>query len=359
VKNAELLLTGATGYIGQALLWKWLRATDARCSLLVRSRHGTSPVIRVQDALREFGDDPLPWMDRIQVFDADVSVERLGLNEADYEELAGRVTHIVHGAAAARFDLDIAEARRTNVGGVKHILDFAARCRGLEKVDYIGTAYVCGLRTGLIREAELDTGQQHRNTYERSKFEAEMLVRDSMRQLPIAILRPSIVICDSRTGYASNHNGFYRALRMYLKGGLTMLPGYPESLLDLVPVDYVAEACFSISHSTVSIGQCYHLTAGPDNTTRLGEIQELASRYSGKEKFTLLPPQAFLTLVGQMASRLGEEELKALKEMELYMPYLLCEHQFDNTNTLCDTGLTPPPVRDYFGKFVERILHSN
>jgi long-chain acyl-CoA synthetase len=359
VKNGELLLTGATGYVGQALLWKWLRSTDARCNLLVRSRRGTSPAVRAQDALREFGDDPSPWMNRIQVFDADVTLERFGLNPADYEALAGRVTHIIHCAAAARFDLDIAEARVTNVGGVKRILDLAAQCRRLEKVDYIGTAYVCGLRTGLIKETELDVGQQHRNTYERSKFEAEKLVRDSMSRLPISILRPSIVICDSRTGHASNHNGFYRALRMYLKGGVTMLPGFPESLLDLVPVDYVADACFSISHSAVSIGKCYHLAAGPDNTTRLGEIQELASKYSGKEKFDLLPPPAFLTLVGQMTSRMREEDLKAVKEMELYMPYLLCEHQFDNTNTLRDTGLTPPPVPVYFGKFVERILRGD
>ena len=356
--NSELLLTGATGYIGQALLWTWLRRTDVQCNLLVRSRREMSPAGRVETALREFGGDPVPWRDRITVFSADVSQDRFGLNRMDYEALTGRVTHIIHCAAAARFDLELADARKTNVGGVKSILEFAAQCPNLKRIDYIGTAYVCGLRTGLIKEHDLDAGQQHRNTYERSKFEAELLVRDWMTRLPIAVLRPSIVICDSQTGYASNHNGFYRALRMYLKGGLTALPGYAESLLDLVPVDYVADASFSISQNPASIGRYYHLTAGPDNATRLGEIRELASRHSGKPPFSLLSPQSFLTMIAQMATTLPEEDLKAVKEMELYMPYLLCEHQFDNTNTIADTKLKSPPVRTYFEKFVERILQT-
>jgi len=356
--SGELLLTGATGYVGQALLWKWLLNTDVRCNLLVRSRRGVSPASRAEAALREFGGDPSPWLNRIEVFEADVSQEQLGLSQPDYELLTSRTTHIIHCAAAARFDLELEEARLTNVGGVQHILSFAAQCRNLTKLDYIGTAYVCGLRRGLIKESELDAGQQHRNTYERSKFEAEGIVREGMTRMPISILRPSIVICDSRTGYASDHNGFYRALRMYLKGGLTRLPGYPGSLLDLVPVDYVADACFSISNNRSSIGKCYHLTAGPENTTTLGEIQELASQYSGKAKFTLIPPQQFVGLVMQMQSRLSEEELKAMREMELYMPYLLCEHLFDNLHSVGDTGIQPPAVRTYFSKFVERILHE-
>jgi thioester reductase-like protein len=359
VKDGELLLTGATGFIGQALLWKWLRSTDARCTLLVRSRHDTTPEKRAESALRESGDDPSSWMSRVAVFDADVSLEKFGLNPTDYEALTRRITHIIHCAAAARFDLELEEARRTNVGGVQHILSFAAQCRSLQKLDYIGTAYVCGIRTGLIKESELEAGQQHRNTYERSKFEAEILVRDWMKCLPISILRPSIVICDSGTGYASDHNGFYRALRSYLKGGLTMLPGYSESLLDLVPVDYVADACFAISRNPGTMGKCYHLTAGSDNATTLGEIQELASRYSGKAKFALIPPSEFLARIAKMEATLPGEELKAVKEMELYMPYLLCELQFDSTNTIRDTGMRPPAVRNYFDKFVKRILEDN
>jgi thioester reductase-like protein len=358
--NGELLLTGATGFIGQALLGKWLRDSDVQCNLLVRSRRGSSPVSRVEVALREIGiSDPSPWMKRIEVFDADMSQEKLGLGPKEYQLLVTRVTHIVHCAAAARFDLDIAEARRTNVRGVNDLLNFAGECSKLSKFDYIGTAYVAGRRTGTVNEDELDVGQEHRNTYERSKFEAEKLIREWMSRLPISILRPSIVICDSRTGYASNHNGFYRALRMYLKEGVTMLPGYSGSRLDLVPVDYVADACFSIARNPATVRKCYHLTAGLNNSTTLGEIQQLASQYSGKAPFAVIPPPDFLALISKLAATLPEEQLKAIKEMELYMPYMLCEHQFDNTNTVRDTGKQAPAVRTYFGRFVEHILNGN
>jgi thioester reductase-like protein len=355
----HVLLTGATGYVGQALLCKWLRETDATFSLLIRGRRGESPLDRARTALREFtGADPDPWMGRIECADADVSQERLGLAPKEYEDLARRTTQIIHCAAAARFDLSLEDARRTNVDGPRHILEFATACSGLERIDYIGTAYVCGRRVGLVMEDDLDTGQEHRNTYERSKFEAETMMRGEMKRLPITILRPSIVICDSRTGYASNHNGFFRALRMYLKGGLDVLPGTPSSLLDLVPVDYVANAVHKLALTRESIGRCYHLTAGTSRSTTLGEIRDLAAKHSGLRPFRLLGPEEFAGLTAQMATRLPEQDLKGLREMELYMPYLLCEHQFDTTHTLRDAGMQAPPIGDYFAKFVEYILRA-
>ncbi len=354
-----VLLTGATGFVGQALVAKWLRDSDARLGLLVRGRRDETPERRVEKALREFtGADPSAWMERIEVFNADVSLPGFGLGPDDADGLTRRVTHVIHCAAAARFDLDLEEARRTNVAGPKNILEFAGRCPGLRRVDYIGTAYVAGKRTGLVLEDELNTGQEHRNTYEQSKFEAEGLVRGWMGRLPISILRPSIVVCDSRTGYASNHNGFFRALRMYLKGGLAALPGFPTSQLDLVPVDFVADAAFALARNPKSIGSCYHLTAGPARSTTLGEVRDLAARYSGLRPFDLVPPDQFTTLAAELAMRLPPEGLKALNEMQLYMPYLLCEHQFDTTRMVRDSGMQAPAIGDYFGKFVEYILRG-
>lgn len=357
--SGHVLLTGATGYVGQALLSKWLQETDSTLSLLVRGRRDATPRERAMRALSDFtGEDPGHWMDRIDVLDSDVSEDRLGLTPDGYESLAKRTTHILHCAAAARFDLSLDDARRTNVGGPKNIIELASKCPHLERLDYIGTAYVCGRRSGLIREIELDVGQEHRNTYEQSKFEAEQMVRDWMSRLPITILRPSIVICDSRTGYASNHNGFFRALRMYLRGGLAVLPGYPSSLLDLVPVDYVANVAYALSRSPRSIGMCYHLAAGPESSTTLGEIRELAATHSGQSPFTILAPEEFLAMGTRMAAHLSEQDQKGLKEMELYMPYLLCEHQFDTTLAIRDAGMRAPRIRDYFGRFVQYILRS-
>jgi len=352
-----VFLTGATGYIGKSLLQTWLERSEARLVLLVRGKHGDSPRKRIMDALASLypEGDAGRLLTRIDVAEGDVSFERFGLDEEHYRDLASRVSHIIHCAAAARFDLELDEARRTNVGGTRNILDFARTCSALERIDYIGTAYVAGKRTGVIHEDELNEGQEHNNTYERSKMEAEMLVRESMPELPITILRPSIVICDSRTGRASSFNGFYRVLRMYWLGVLKVLPGSPTSALDLVPVDYVTEAVHSITRNPASVGACYHLTAGLNNATSLEEISELASRHFGKERFAIVPPGEFAAYVSKMKDRFGEKELGMINEITLYMPYLTGQLRFDNSNAVRETGLEATQVRSYFGKMAEYI----
>jgi long-chain acyl-CoA synthetase len=355
-----LFLTGATGYIGASLLRKWLERSDARLVLLVRGKHGQNPRGRVEDVLAAMypAAEAARFSKRIEVADGDVSFDRFGLAETLYRDLASRVTHVIHCAAAARFDLEIEEARRTNVGGTRNVLDFGMACGMLRRIDYIGTAYVAGKRRGVIREDELDEGQEHSNTYERSKMEAEKLVRERMRELPVAILRPSIVICDSRTGRASSFNGFYRALKMYWLGVLKMLPGDPSATMDLVPVDYVTDAVHSISNNPGSAGACYHLTAGPNNATPLEEISELAGRHFGKERFAIVPPEEFAAYVAKMKNRFGEKELDMIKEITLYLPYLVGDLRFDNSNAVRATGLEAPIVRTYFGKMAEYIMKN-
>ena len=358
--SGELFLTGATGYIGGSLLHTWLVQTDVRVNLLVRSRHGEDPRQRIEQAIAQLNPDPQVrcFSKRLNVIGGDVALARFGMGDAEYKRLANCVSHIIHCAAAARFDLELEDARRINVGGVQNILNCAGQCRDLRRIDYIGTAYVAGERTGIIREDELEAGQAHHNTYEQSKFEAEKLVRKFMVDLPITILRPSIVICDSETGRASSHNGFYRALRMYHLGLVKVLPGYPSSLLDLVPVDYVAAATCAIVSDEGSIGRCYHLTAGPGNATSFAEIRDLAGRYFGREKFALIPPEHFLASMAEMEETLTEDERSMMSEIRLYMPYMSGSLQFDNSNTIRQTGIEAPRVSTYFGKMAEYIMRQ-
>jgi len=227
---SDVFLTGVTGFIGSQLLHKWLYNSDARFHLLVRSKRDENPDSRIHRVLADLcpQSDVASLARRIDLLEGDISVDMFGLKDADYQRLTDTVSHIIHCAAAARFDLDLDEARRTNVRGTVNILDLAARCPRLQKIDYIGTAYVAGRRSGVIKEDELDEGQEHNNTYERSKLEAEKLVRHRLSEFPLTIYRPSIVICDSQTGRVSRHSAFFRVLKMYLLGRLKLLPGDPS-----------------------------------------------------------------------------------------------------------------------------------
>ena len=359
--SEELFLTGVTGYIGSSLLKAWLDETDDRITVLVRAKRDTSPAQRMAAVLADLypGSDTARSADRLDIIEGDVSLERLGIAHKNWDDLAERTTKIIHCAAAARFDLDIDSARAVNVGGTANILELAGACSRLKTLDYIGTAYVAGRRTGPILEEELDEGQEHRNTYERSKMEAEKLVRSRMDDLPIAVLRPSIVICDSRSGRASDFNGFYRALRLYSRGMAPMIPGNPDCYIDLVPVDYVTDAIMAISSHSSSRGRCYHITAGPDNTTSLATIRDLAAQHFGREPFAIVPPERFEMQISAMSSKLSEEELKIREELRRYMPYLETDLVFDDTNTKRDTGLKVPRVEDYFPLMARYIIEHD
>ena len=353
-----VLLTGSSGFIGSNLLLKWLSETRAHLVLLVRGRHGEAPRSRIEAVLAELSgaEQTARFLDRIEVVEGDLALDRLGLSGSVYGDLAGRVSHIIHCAAAARFDLDLDEARKINVGGTRRVIDFAGACAKLARIDYVGTAYVAGKRKGIIREDELDEGQEHNNTYERSKLEAEVFVRERMKDLPIAIYRPSIVICDSKTGRASSYNGFYRALRLYWHGVLTILPGYPSSILDLVPVDYVTDALFAISNNPGSLGRCHHLTAGLDNGTTLERVRKLAARHFNRKEFTILSPENFGGHISKMESGLPDEMRGAIDEIRLYSPYLLSDLRFDDSNTRGIVSSPAPGVESYFGKMAGYIM---
>jgi len=257
-----------------------------------------------------------------------------------------------------RFDLPLEEARAINVKGSENVVGLGRQCPGLTRIDYVGTAYVAGKRMGTVKESEIDLGQEHSNTYEKTKLESELLMRQAMRDLPIAIHRPSIVICDSRTGRISPYSAFFRMLKAYNLGQLGALPGNPSTLLDLVPMDYVADVVHAIAVRSESLGGCFHLTAGPENLTPLAVVAELASKHFGRPRFAVVPPEVFEASARARAAGLSEAERDLLQEIEIYRPYLTGGLRFDNSNvrTLLGASYTgPPPLATYFSKMADYI----
>jgi long-chain acyl-CoA synthetase len=118
----------------------------------------------------------------------------------------------------------------------------------------ISTAYVAGEHTGQFNEDDLDVGQRFRNAYEQSKFEAESLVASRRARLPITVLRPSIVVGESDSGWTTSFNVVYWPLRAFSRGAYLALPARREAPVDVVPVDYVADAIFALSQAACAEG---------------------------------------------------------------------------------------------------------
>ncbi|HXF99343.1 MAG TPA: SDR family oxidoreductase, partial [Bacteroidota bacterium] len=243
--HKHFFITGGTGLVGKNLIPRLLnRFPGSTITLLVRgedeeeARERTKMI--AQEIAMEFNIPDAPQ--RIDGVLGDVGLDHCGLTPAQLERIVAETTHIIHGAATIRFDHPIDEARAINCGGTRRMLAIAHMCaeRGrLERFVYIGSSSVSGQRSGHIYEHELEMGQKFFNTYEQSKNESERLVRNNFDRIPCTVFRPSIIIGDSRTGKTSSFNVIYIPLRLVYKGMLTYVPGTPDTLLDLVPIDWV------------------------------------------------------------------------------------------------------------------------
>ncbi|MGI8801179.1 MAG: SDR family oxidoreductase, partial [Solirubrobacteraceae bacterium] len=199
-RQGDVLLTGTTGFVGMELLARYLEREHGERRIVTLVRAATDEAARARvDAVLEnlFGSRAGPYRGRVDAFAADLTAPGLGLESELRDRLAFRVSTIVHSAATVSFTLPIEEARAVNVQGTRRMLEFAelaAACGGLRRYGHVSTAYVAGTHAGRFAERDLELGQTFHNSYERSKFEAEQLVRSRARELPTTILRPSIVV---------------------------------------------------------------------------------------------------------------------------------------------------------------------
>jgi thioester reductase-like protein len=323
-----VLLTGATGFVGKEILDRFLDR-GRRVYALVRAGDDEAAAGRLEPHAR------------LAAVAGDIERPRLGLGTSRAAALADEVTTVVHCAASVSFDLSLEKSRRINVDGTRNVLDFARRCPNLERLSYVSTAYVSGEPGRLFQENQLEVGQSFRNPYERSKFEAERMVRQSADGLPLQILRPSIVVGDSRTGRTSSFNVLYGPLKAFARGAIPAIPARRSSPVDIVPVDYVADRTVELADGGPE--GTFHLVAGR-NATTVGRLLELASTQLGRKPPAVLPPTAYRRLLHPLLRR----KYSGLRRMEVYFPYFSMRVRFD------DRRLGPaPPVEGYFHRLVD------
>src|SRR5439155_4254751 len=136
-----------------------------------------------------------------------------------------------------------------------------------------------------------------RNTYERTKLEAELVVADDLDELCGVVVRPSIVVGERASGWTPAFNVIYPPLRAFSSGHLEVVPGHPDGVVDIVPVDYVADAIAELLLRRTEVGGTLHLVAGRHATT-IGRLAGLAAARLGRRAPRFgPPPEGFGSLV--------------------------------------------------------------
>ena len=254
------------------------------------------------------------------------------------------------------FTLGLEESRAINVTGTGRMLDLAERCAkrgGLDGFTHVSTAYVAGTHPGRFTEDDLDVGQDFRNAYERSKFEAEQQVRARSGDVPTQVVRPSIVVGDSHTGWTPAFNVLYWPLRAFARGTYPVLPARRSAPVDVVPVDYVADAVLALRGRP---GTTAHITAA-DSASSVGELIDMASDYLHKPAPPVIPPTVYRRALHPVLVRTGDERRRrALRRSETFFPYFAMKVRYDDAHaraTLSPQHIAAPPLRSYFGRLMD------
>lgn len=268
--RSNILLTGATGFVGQWVL-RELLLRGHEVTALVRAGNGQTGEQRLRRIMQKSG-WPGEWNAAVRVVEGSLPH---GLPRAADVKLCDR---LIHSGAALNFHRDQrGEPFRTNLEGTKQLGRLASDC-GMSNFLHVSTAYVCGNARGMASEGVEQTAEV-RNDYEASKREAEKwLVNES--GLPCTIARPGIVVGDSQTGRTASYFGIYRVLRSISRlcerlpvgsDGTRHLPlrlaFTGEETSHLIPVDVVASAVVDLAVRDDAVGECVHLTPQRPLTT--------------------------------------------------------------------------------------------
>ena len=357
--RGDVLITGATGFLGMELMARLLEDGDRRVWALVRASDDAEARQRIRTLLASLVPDPESVAARVVPVAGDIMRGGLGLEPRVRDELAEAVDEVIHSAASVSFSLPLGQARAVNVEGTRRVLELAllasSRGDGLRRFAHVSTAYVAGTHRGSFGEDDFARGQGFNNTYERSKWEAERLVRRYAGFLPVQVFRPSIVVGDERSGWTASFNVIYSPLRAYACGALPAVPARRSAPVDAVPVGYVARAILALADA--GAGRTWQLAAGTRANT-VGELIDRAAELLGQPRARALPPALYKGAVHPLLMRrAGPAQRRWLERGAVFFPYFATRARFDTTATraaLDAAGLGPvPPLISYLDRLLD------
>lgn len=289
---------------------------------------------------------------RLSLLMGDVTIMHLGLAGDEYRRLCEETSAVFHMAAISSISAPRDLLENLHVTGTRNVLEFARDCSHLERLIHFSTCQVSGNRRGVFLEDELEIGQRFRNAVEETRYEAERLVRAEAAHLPVTVLRPGLIVGDSKTGEIDRFEGPYSLMWLIVASPVKLrlpLPGRGNAPLHLVPIDFVIDAAHLLARHPQAIGRTFHLVDScPLGARHVYDlVAERAQRRPPRE--TPFPSPLAKTLLRIPGlERMGRTPLYILESLDHYV-YYNCRGTLD---LLAGTSVTCPP----FGTYVDALI---
>jgi NAD(P)-dependent dehydrogenase (short-subunit alcohol dehydrogenase family) len=348
-------VTGGTGFIGRFLVQNLLKHREP-VYLLVRKS-----ALKKLPALREsWGVDDK----RVVAIVGDLAKPNLGIAAEDLKRLKGKVDHLFHLAAIYDLTASAEDQQRANIDGTRHAVEFAhdvqAGC-----FHHVSSIAAAGLYDGVFREDMFEEAEDLDHPYFRTKHLAEGIVRSECKR-PWRIYRPGFVVGHSKTGYIDKIDGPYYFFKLIQKMR-NMLPPWMPTIgieggrINIVPVDFVADALDYLAHKKGLDGKCFHLT--DPEPYRIGEVMNIFARAAHAPQMTMrvnarmfgFIPAPILYGIGALSpvKRMLRAVLKDLGIPKDAFDFINWPTRYDNreaAKALKGSGIDVPPLDSYAAK---------
>ena len=344
----NILITGCTGFIGKICLLKLLSSFNCgEVFVMLRGKKGMSPRQRFNKMLQEapFNADLLAgneelkthffrpeikervrqvdWS-KVNVIEGDMSRQDLGLSDEVKEVLCKSVNIIFNIAASVQFDAPLKQNLRDNFLGAQNMLKLATEFKNLVSFVHVSTFYsnshishveervlpmncdcekmadmISWLPDSVLEQIEPQIMENRPNTYIFTKAMAENLVQKYEGRLPVAIVRPSIVVpsmSDPEPGWVDNVNGPMGLGVLASLGILRNIDWNYWGVSDFIPVDFVVNSMLAVAERTarlypkeIKVYNCSTSSLNPTTWGRCFEVMRVESFLAPPYKMLRVP----------------------------------------------------------------------
>ena len=345
-RGSEVFLTGATGFVGKVVLEELLRRREEiglhRVYLLIRpTKYESSPVARFKNELVPspcFSNLDEDWPNYITVVSGELTQPGCGLGAEDKETITRNVSHIINCAASIEFDLPLPEAAAANITSSLNVLELGRACEKLKAFVGVSTAYVAphisedtiisesliplprpaaeiyqSIEDGTAVPHELLAETGHPNTYTYTKCLAEHLLTERRGDVPLTIVRPSIVSATWQhpfPGWIDSHAAFAGFVALIGAGRLRAIAADSNTILDVMPCDEIAARVINAGFAPnpePTTPRIILATAGKERGLKIGPCVDVITDYFKRHPFDRVPGVHY---VGPRGMKLRMRELR-------------------------------------------------